>query len=102
MSRFTYNIDVNNVITSINDTLVGSSVATIPDYVTGIASIAFSSNNVITGFVCPIDSSLNNLGNDAFLGCANLTSVTLGTTYLKSISTNCFYLCNKLQSITIP
>jgi hypothetical protein len=101
VSRFSYDIS-NNVILSVIDNLYGTTIATIPDSVTSTSSNIFAFNTDITEFVCTIDSSLNRFGNSVFRSCTNLTSVTLGTTYLSSISTSCFQTCTSLPSIIIP
>lgn len=99
MSRFSYTI-VSDVITAVIDSGVGSSVATIPDSVTGIANSVFQYNSDITEVVCTSNSLLEYLSTTVFLYCSNLTSATLGST-LKSIGQSCFY-ASGLTSITIP
>ena len=100
MSRFSYTI-VSDVITAVIDSGSGSSDATIPDSVTGIANNVFENNTIITDFVCTVDSLLNYMGNNVFSGCTNLTSVTLGTSQT-SFGSYCFSNCTNLPTITIP
>ena len=97
MSRFTYTI-VNNAITAVTDSGVGSSVATIPDSITSIDGFGYTS---VTELICTSSSALTNLGTYAFVFCTSLTRVTLGTNLL-SIGVGCFQNCSSLPAITIP
>jgi hypothetical protein len=99
ISRFTYVIS-NNIITQVNDNGYGTTIATIPNSVTGTDDSVFA-NTVITDLICPIDLSLNTFGNNTFKGCTDLTSVTLNSS-LKSVSESCFSGCIGLKSVTIP
>ena len=44
---------------------------------------------------------MTSIGREAFSGCTELTSVTLGNG-VKSIGEMAFYACDKLTSVTIP
>jgi hypothetical protein len=100
MSRFSYTI-VNDVITAVTTGDTGTTIATIPDTVTGVANNVFENNTVITQFICTENSLLNYLGNNVFSGCTNLTSVTLGTSQT-SFGSYCFSNCTSLPNISIP
>jgi hypothetical protein len=105
ISRFTYTISSNN-ITAVTSSGTGTTYAVIPDSVTSIANSVFSNNidvrNVITEFICTSGSLLNRFGTTVFQDCTNLTTVTLGSTYLITIGNSCFSNCTSVQSITIP
>lgn len=67
--------------------------------VTSIGNEAFSGCYNLTSVTFP--SCLTSIGNEAFSGCYNLTSVTFPSG-LTSIGTNAFYNCDALTSITLP
>jgi hypothetical protein len=98
MSGFTYTI-VNNTITG----ATGSGEAIIPDSVTAIplAYEVFRGNTNITKLTVSTNSLLSSIQYSSFVGCQNLTEITLGTTLLKRIESNTFYGCN-ISSIAIP
>ena len=54
-------------------------------------------NNV----VIPDDGSVTSLGDDCFLGCESLESITIPES-VTSLGDECFYYCTSLKSITIP
>ena len=83
--------------------LVGCSSAakgeiTIPSSVTNIGNSAFSGCTDLTSVTIP--NSVTNIGNSAFSGCTDLTSVTIPNS-VTSIGSSAFYNCSGLTSVTI-
>ena len=72
---------------------------TIPNSVTSIGSMTFTSCNGLTGVTIP--NSVTSIGNMAFDGCTSLTSVTIGNS-VTSIGVHSFAQCFSLPSIIIP
>ena len=54
-------------------------------------------NNVII----PDDGSFTSLGDDCFLGCESLESITIPES-VTALGDECFYYCTSLKSITLP
>ena len=71
----------------------------IPESVTTIGNSAFSGCTDLTSVTIP--ESVTSIGENAFSGCSGLTSITIpkGVT---SIGNDTFYLCSSLISVTIP
>ena len=67
--------------------------------VTNIGNFAFGGSENLTSITIP--TSVSSIGNQAFVLCANLTSITIPDS-VTSIGSGCFYYCNSLTSITIP
>ncbi len=71
----------------------------LPDTITEIRDLAFTSDKALTSIVIP--EGVTSIGNEAFKYCYNLKSITLPST-LKTIGNNAFQGCELLKSITIP
>lgn len=71
----------------------------IPEYITEIASGAFSGNRTIRSVVIP--DTVMRIGDSAFENCISLVSVRLPAT-LKKIDYKTFNGCDSLKKITIP
>lgn len=67
--------------------------------VIGIAKQAFKENSTITKVVIP--DSITYIDTEAFYGCKNLTSVTIGTG-VKTIGKAAFEKCNKVSTFILP
>ena len=67
--------------------------------VTSIGNNAFINCNGLTSVTIP--NTVNSIGNSAFYGCTGLTSVTIPNS-VTSIGTQAFYGCTGLTSVTIP
>ena len=74
----------------------------IPAGIDTIDTNAFLNQTDIKSVVLPI--SLVTIGQSAFAGCSNLTSVSFaaGSPALQSIGLYAFYLCSSLTSISLP
>ena len=59
------------------------------------------SSNIAEIKVVIIASGVTSIGEDAFFGCSNLTSVTIPAS-VESIGNNAFYDCDSLTEVTIP
>ena len=71
----------------------------IPESVTSIGDNAFSGCASLTSITIP--ESVTSIGNSAFSGCASLTSITIPES-VTNIGEKAFYNCTGLTSITIP
>ena len=66
------------------------------------AIIETNTNTLIAGCkTTTIPNSITSIGNSAFSGCFNLTSITIPNS-VTSIGEGAFYYCDKLTSISIP
>ena len=72
---------------------------TIPDSVTTIGDSAFRGCDNLTSVTIP--DSVTLIGDSAFRGCDNLTSVTIPDS-VTTIGKYAFYYCESLTSVTIP
>ena len=90
----------NAIIETTTNTLIsGCSNTIIPNNVTGIGNNAFLGCNNLTEIEIP--DSVNKIGNNAFSWCKNLTSVEIPKDVI-SIETAAFSECTSLTSVTIP
>ena len=72
---------------------------TIPSTVKGIGNEAFAGSGLVTANIKSSSAlSIDNNGSGQFMGCANLTKVTLPSSGCE-IPNNCFENCNKLQTV---
>ena len=67
--------------------------------VTSIGNDAFSGRNDVTSVTIP--NSVTSIGRSVFWGCTSLTSVAIGGS-VTSVETEAFYNCSSLTSVTIP
>lgn len=74
---------------------------TLPDNVEGIGEYAFSGCSNLTSVTFG-NNTLWDIGSYAFSGCSNLTSVNLGNIVVYEIGTSAFSGCSSLTSINIP
>ena len=74
-------------------------VFVVPDSVTTIGNDAFYGCTNLTSVTIP--NSVTSIGECAFYGCANLTSVTIPDS-VTSIGEHAFWGCTNLASVTIP
>ena len=72
---------------------------TIPSNVVSIGDYAFAGCSNLTSVTIP--SSVTSIGNHAFEVCSNLTSLTIPES-VTSIGNYAFYGCSNLTSVTIP
>ena len=72
---------------------------TLPSSLQSIGDRAFLGCQSLTSLTLP--SSLQSIGDRAFLGCQSLTSLTLPSS-LQSIGDSAFYGCSSLTSLTLP
>ncbi len=84
--------------TSTNELIAGCGTTIIPSSVTAIGPCAFKGSNL---YRISIPNSVKSVGDEAFSGCAALTSVTIGNS-VTSIGARAFEGCTGLTSITIP
>ena len=90
----------NAIIETATNTLItGCKNTTIPNSVTSIGDDAFEGCAYLTSIVIP--QSVTSIGNGAFWGATSLSSITLPNS-IKSIGYGAFTFCNSLESITIP
>ena len=85
--------------TSSNTMIAGCKNTIIPSSVTSIGNSAFYGCNELTSITIP--NSVTSIGNNAFAYCSGLTSVAIGNSVMK-IGDNAFRECCGLTSITIP
>lgn len=67
--------------------------------VVSIKKNAFKNCSVLKGTV-KLNGSITTVGANAFYGCQNITSVTIGSK-LKKIGSKCFYNCKKLKKVDL-
>ena len=70
-------------------------------YVTSIGNDAFKGCSDLTSITIPSNVSFTSIGTSAFSGCSSLTSITIPS-FVTSIGGSAFYNCSGLTSITIP
>ena len=113
--------------TNLTNVIIGNSVTTIGDnafFNSGLTNIVVNEGNKVyqsidgnlyskdgavliiyafgkTDTVFVVPDSVTTIGNDAFYGCTNLTSVTIPNS-VTSIGECAFYGCTNLTSVTIP
>ena len=85
--------------TKTNTLIAGCSETTIPNSVTSIGSLAFSSCSSLTSVVIP--NSVTSIGSSAFSRCSSLTSVEIPNS-VTSIGSSAFSWCSRLTSVEIP
>ena len=84
--------------TSTNKLIVGCKNTTIPNSVTSIGDRAFYGCSELTSVTIP--NSVTSIGESAFYGCSGLTSAIIGNS-VKSIGESAFDSCSGLTSVTI-
>ena len=105
MSEYKYTIDKSTGSAVINKYLGDDSVVWIPEKisgytVTGIGGKCFEKQS-LKGVVIP--ETVTSIGNNAFQGCTNLTSVTFkGAPSTITVGNNAFQNCVNLKSINLP
>jgi len=77
-----------------------SFVVRIPDGVKHIPSGAFTNGHLIKEVILP--ASLESIGNEAFMNCDNLETVTFLGNNVTSIGSHAFQNCTSLRAIAIP
>lgn len=78
---------------------------TVPSTVTAISAYAFSHGNITprnTIQKITIPSSVKTIGDDAFLNCDDLTTVTFSGTGLTTIGEEAFFGCSALTTLNLP
>ena len=85
--------------TATNTLVVGCKITVIPNSVTSIGNSAFSGCTELTSIYIP--NSVTSIGNYAFYGCYGLTSINIPNGVTK-IGDHTFSGCSGLTSITIP
>ena len=85
--------------TSTNNLIFGCKNTTIPNSVTSIGDQAFYGCSELTSVTIP--NSVTFIGNFAFSGCSGLTSVTIPNS-VTTIGSYAFHGCSGLTSVTIP
>ena len=85
--------------TESNCLILGCKNTMIPNSVTSIGNKAFKGCSELTSISIP--NSVTSIGNEAFNGCYGLTSISLPNS-VKSIGYAAFYNCYGLTSISIP
>ena len=85
--------------TSTNNLIFGCKNTTIPNSVTSIGDRAFYGCSELTSVTIP--NSVTFIGNFAFSGCSGLTSVTIPNS-VTTIGSYAFHGCSGLTSVTIP
>lgn len=105
MSEYKYTINSETKTVTLNKYLGDSSVVWIPETlggytVTEIGAKCFENNSLTA--VC-IREDVRTIGDNAFLNCKNLTTVTfLGAPYTITVGNNAFKNCAKLKTINLP
>lgn len=105
MSEYKYTVNSETKTVTLNKYLGDSSVVWIPETlggytVTEIGAKCFENNSLTT--VC-IREDVRTIGDNAFLNCKNLTTVTfLGAPYTITVGNNAFKNCAKLKTINLP
>ncbi len=105
MLEYKYTLDKQTHSATINKYLGDDSVVWIPEKingytVTGIGSKCFEKQS-LKGVVIP--ETVTSIGNNAFQGCSNLTTVTFkGAPSTITVGNNAFQNCTKLKSINLP
>ena len=82
-----------------NTYLDGEGVLTFDSIITSIGDNAFMGCNTLQSVTIP--DGVTSIGNNAFYGCNNLTSVIIPECVIL-IGDNAFYGCTELKSVTIP
>ncbi len=105
MSEYKYTIDKNTGSVTINKYLGDDSVVWIPEKISGYPVTAIGSKcfekQSLKGVVIP--ETVTSIGNNAFQGCKNLTSVTFkGAPSTITVGNNAFQNCSSLKSINLP
>lgn len=91
---------VLNTIPSSWGTTIEGSIELCEGFVT-IGNDCFKNKTALTSVFVP--TTLTYIGNNAFLGCTNLTQINgLSTSNCKSIGISCFAGCSALSSISFP
>ena len=99
-SKFDSRDNCNAIIETATNTLViGCKNSVIPNSVTSIGQMAFRGCSNLTSVTIP--NSVTSIGQMAFCECTGLTSVTIGSS-VTSIGNSAFYGCSGLTSIKIP
>ena len=97
---FDSRMNCNALIRTLDNTiLAGCNTTTIPNSVTGIGNYAFSGCNNFTSMTIP--DTITSIGDFAFYCCRDLTSVTIPDS-VTSIGYGAFSGCSGLTSVTIP
>ena len=85
--------------TATNQLAIGCKTSVIPDYITSIGNCAFEGRYNLTSIDLP--AGLTSIGTWAFASCTSLTSIDLPAG-LTSIGDDAFYYCSSLTSIDLP
>jgi hypothetical protein len=87
------------IMTETNELIAGCKNTVIPENVESIGDDAFDGCRDLTSITIP--NSVTTIGRRAFYGCSGLTSINIPNS-VKSIEYETFYACYSLTSIVIP
>lgn len=105
MAEYKYTLDKNTRTATVNKYLGDDSVVWIPEKISGYTVTAIGSKcfekNSLKGVVVP--ETVTSIGNNAFQGCKNLSSVTFkGAPSTITVGNNAFQNCTSLKAINLP
>ena len=105
MYEYKYTIDKSKGSATINKYLGDDSVVMIPEKIGGYSVVAIGGKcfekQSLKGVVIP--ETVTSIGNNAFQGCKNLTSVTFkGAPATITVGNNAFQNCSSLKFINLP